>query len=184
MLHHKKTLIVGSTLLLGLALAGCGSNSADQSHNDSTKTEKKAAASSHQTNDVYKTVYKVGQTAATDKVSIKLNSVKDSNGSDTDQPEQGKKYVIANVTLTNKSDESMDYNELDFKFDNNGNNTDPTSVTLNGVNCMGSGTLDKGASITKDVVGEVSQNTQGKFQLTYQPDDLDNNKLIHFNLQQ
>ena len=50
---------------------------------------------------------------------------------------------------------------------------------------MGSGSLDKGASLTKDLVGQVPVDTNGKkIQLTYQPNSLDDNKLVHFDLNQ
>ena len=48
---------------------------------------------------------------------------------------------------------------------------------------MNTGSLDKGASITKDLVGQVPIQLQNnKLLLTYQPDSLDDNLKIKFQL--
>ena len=48
---------------------------------------------------------------------------------------------------------------------------------------MDTGSLDKGSSITKDLVGQVPlQMEAGKLQLTYQPDILNDNLKLHIDL--
>ncbi|WP_290033689.1 DUF4352 domain-containing protein [Ligilactobacillus cholophilus] len=181
----KKVIMLSSALLLSISLAGCGSSSSDKSseNTNQAKTEQKESASKK--DEVYSKVFNVGEEANVNGVKVKVNNIRYSNGDDVETPDQGKKYMILNVTITNDSDKTIDYNELDFKFNVNGNSKDPDTVTLDGVNDLGSGSLDKNASLTKDLVGQVPVDENGqKIQLTYQPNSLDDNKLVHFNLNQ
>lgn len=176
----KKAIVLSSALLLSLGLAGCGSSSNSSSDNTTPQEAKKSSKA-----EVFSKVYKVGEEANVNDVKVKVNSIRYSNGDDVETPDEGNKYIILNVTINNDSTKSIDYNELDFKFNVDGNNKDPETVTLDGVNGMGSGSLDKGASLTKDLVGQVPVDTNGKkIQLTYQPNSLDDNKLVHFDLNQ
>lgn len=179
----KKAIILSSALLLSLGLAGCGSSSDSSSNNSATTQEAKKSSKS----EVFSKVYKVGEEADINGVKVKVNNIRYNSGDDVNTPDQGNRYAIVNITITNDSDENIDYNTLDFKFNIDGNSKDPEYVTLDGQNVddLGSGTLDKGSTLTKDLVGQVPVDETGKkVQLTYQPNSLDDNKLVHFDLNQ
>lgn len=181
----KKVIMLSSVLLLSLGLVGCGSSSSSSSNdNDSTTTQETKKSSK---TEVFSKIYKVGEEANINGVKVKINNIRYSSGDDAETPDQGNRYAIVNITITNNSDKNIDYNTLDFKFNIDGNSKDPEYVTLDGQNIddLGSGTLDKGATLTKDLVGQVPVNETGKkVQLTYQPNSLDDNKLVHFDLNQ
>lgn len=73
---------------------------------------------------VLKKVFKVGKTATYKGISLKVNSFQYVEPGEYDSIDEGKHYIVANVTITNKSRESYDYNPYDFKLNVNGNNTD------------------------------------------------------------
>lgn len=182
----KNIALISASALLTIGLAACGSDSDSSSSNSSSSTN--SASSSSQvakssSTDVSKETFKIGQPVTYKNVTLKVNSIRYSQGDDVETPDNGKQYAIVNVTLTNNSDKSLDYNQDDFAFDYNGDSKDPDCVSLDGVNEMDTGSLDKGSSITKDLVGQVPlQMEAGKLQLTYQPDILNDNLKLHIDL--
>lgn len=187
MKQWKKLAVLSAGALLTVGLAACGNDSHSSSASSSSKEKTSQVASSTKKNDTdaTKTVYKVGQTINYKGLKLKVNSIKYSQGDgEANQPDNGKQYAIANVTLTNNKGKAMDYNVDDFGFDYNGDDANVDFVSgLDGVNEMESGSLDNGASITKDVVGQVpTQMETGKLQLTYKPDILDNNLKLRVQL--
>ena len=99
-----------------------------------------------------KKVFKVGKTATYKGISLKVNSFQYVEPGEYDSIDEGKHYIVANVTITNKSRESYDYNPYDFKLNVNGNNTDFDAYPDNVDNLIHSGTLDKGASVTGNFI--------------------------------
>lgn len=174
-------------VIIVIGFASCSNNSSsskDSSSNNinDNKTEKVTHKNTTDHVDIDKQVFKIGQTASYDNMDVKVNSVKSANSIGDETPDDGNQYVIVNVTLKNNGSESQDYNDLDFKFDNNGDIKDSTTVSSDN-NEMNSGELDKGATITKDVIGEVPSNINvSSLKLVYEPDFFNNTK-IHFQLQ-
>lgn len=112
------------------------------------------------------TTFKVGETAEYKGVQFKVNKVDFTNGDpDVDTLDTGKQYVVVNITIMNNADEKYDYNPLDFKLDDNGNQTDMSEFTTSVQNELHSGTLAKGASVTGNLVGQA--NTSDKLKLIY-----------------
>ena len=180
----KSLAILSASAFLTIGLAACGDdNSSSSSSNNQSSISQVSSSKKENEPDPTKTVYQIGQTANYKGIELKVNSIKYSQGDDVETPDNGKQYAIVSVTMTNNSDKSLDYNELDFAFDCNGDSKDPETVSLNGINEMNSGSLDKGASITKDLVGQVPLQLQNnKLLLTYQPDSLNDNLKIKFQL--
>ena len=116
---------------------------------------------------------------------IKVNKVGWSQGNDVDKPDQGKQYCIVNVTLKNVgAAEKWDYNPFDFKLNADENDTDLDGiVTDDNINQLQAVSLDKGATVTGDLVGQANPNA-GKLQLQYQASVWDNNKTLNINLKQ
>lgn len=104
----KKLGIVLMTLLMMTGLSGC------------SQTE--------ETNEVKE--YGIGETAIYDEVAYTVTHIEKSQGSEYDQPGEGKEYVIVSVKIENQSDETKDYNELYFKILNEQGQVDDVAITL------------------------------------------------------
>ncbi|MFZ2577878.1 MAG: DUF4352 domain-containing protein [Lactococcus hircilactis] len=135
------------------------------------KVEESKPTQSSQEKENENNIFKVGETVSMDNVEFKVNKVSYSNGGEMSKPNDGNQYVIVNVTITNKGDESVDYNPYDFKLDSNGNQTslseyatDDDGNNLAG-NELSSGTLAKGGSVTGSMVGQAKKGD--KYKLIY-----------------
>ena len=65
---------------------------------------------------VLKKTFKVGKTATYKGVSLKVNSFQYVEPGEYDSVDEGKHFIVANVTIKNKSRKSYDYNPYDFKL--------------------------------------------------------------------
>ncbi len=139
----------------------------------SENTEKTSAKISNET-------FKVGDTVKADGVTLKLNKVDFNDGSSLSTPDSGKAYVIVNVTITNVDKNKVSYNPLDFKLDDNGNQTDLTELVMddNGNKITNDdlkyGDLSKGASVTGSMIGQATKNN--KLKLIYTGSLFSNNE--------
>lgn len=145
----------------------------------SENTEKTSAKISNET-------FKVGDTVKAGGVTLKLNKVDFNDGSSLSTPDSGKAYVIVNVTITNVDKNKVSYNPLDFKLDDNGNQTDLTELVMddNGNKITNDdlkyGDLSKGASVTGSMIGQATKNN--KLKLIYTGSLFSNNEKITFDL--
>lgn len=145
----------------------------------SENTEKASAKISNET-------FKVGDTVKADGVTLKLNKVDFNDGSSLSTPDSGKAYVIVNVTITNVDKNKVSYNPLDFKLDDNGNQTDLTELVMddNGNKITNDdlkyGDLSKGASVTGSMIGQATKNN--KLKLIYTGSLFSNKEKITFAL--
>ena len=97
----------------------------------------------------------IGDTVNFDGVEYVLNSVDFSQGDDWDSPDEGMEYVIVNVTVTNNSDESITYNELDWMMFNSQGQVDSVAFAFIDVDpSFGSGDLLADGSVTGNFVFE------------------------------
>ena len=141
-------------------------------------------AKTHKHYNVRKHTFKVGETATYEGVEMKVNSVTYTDHIGDSTPDDGKQYVIVSMTLDNKTKKHADYNDVNFKFDNNGDAQDAETVSEDS-NEMNDGTLDPHAKITKDVIGQVPTNVdKSKLKLVYQPMFFDDEVTVHFSLNQ
>lgn len=111
--------------------------------------------------------YKVGETVSYKGYQIKVNKVDYNEGSQFDTPDTDKQYVVVNITITNKTDKTQSYNPFDFKLNADGNKTDMAEITTSVKDTLSSGELDKGASVTGNLVGQAKKDTK-KLKLQYQ----------------
>lgn len=130
---------------------------------------------------VLKKTFKVGKTATYRGLSLKVNSFQYVEPGEYDSIDEGKHFIVANVTITNKSRKSYDYNPYDFKLNANGNNTDFDAYPDAVENLLDSGTLDKGASVTGNLAAEIKQGTTNP-KLKMNVNVLDDSKNITFSL--
>ncbi|EKY8175587.1 TPA: DUF4352 domain-containing protein [Enterococcus faecium] len=159
-------LVVIVVFIVGGALGGGD----DKKETTSAKTEKvssndSAEKDTQNSSDPLKQDFAVGDTVSYEGYEIKVNNVQYSNGSEFDTPDDGKQYVIANITITNNSGKKQSYNPYDFKLNADGNATNMDEITtLDNVNQLNSGDLDDGASVTGDLVGQAATNAKLKLQ--------------------
>lgn len=133
-----------------------------------------SSSSSSSSTSSLKSSYKVGEAATYNGYSFKVNSVKYWSGDDMDTPDSGKEYIIVNVTITNKGDEKQDYNPYDFKLNSDGNSTDLDEILTNeeySKDTLNSGTLDKGATVSGNLIGQAKKDS--KLKLEYKPSFFD-----------
>ncbi|MFD1466505.1 DUF4352 domain-containing protein [Lapidilactobacillus mulanensis] len=158
-------LVVIVVAIVGSQMGGNDDSDAKDSSEKTTETKK--SSSSKKSEAELKDSYKVGETATYKGYSFKVNSVKFWDGDDMDTPDSGKQYVIVNVTITNKSAEKQDYNPYDFKLNADGNSTDLNEILINeeyNKDTLNSGTLDKDATVTGNMVGQAKKDAKLKLQ--------------------
>lgn len=124
--------------------------------------------------------YHVGDTVSYDGAEYKVNKVDMSDGDEVTEPEDGKKYIIVNLTITNKSKDKLDYNSTYFSIDDDGNEPDSTIISPSNVDAMYSGSLKSGASVTGNLIGESNPN--GKLTLVYNGFSKDTDDAFKINL--
>ncbi|MDN6836511.1 MAG: DUF4352 domain-containing protein [Lactococcus lactis] len=111
--------------------------------------------------------FNVGDTVSADGYEITVNDVEFSDGSEFDVPDEGKQYVIVNITIDNNTGEKQPYNLWDFKLNADGNATDMTEITADlDIDQLESGELDDGATVSGDLLGQAD--TSGELKLQYQ----------------
>lgn len=185
MIKHKSLKALLTVPVVMLLLAGCGaSNQSNQSNSSSNnKTEKPKQIGSTSNIALHKT-YHIGQTANYHGKQVKLDNVYYWSGNDIDTPDSGNQYVMAQVTVTNKSNSDWDILSDDFTINDNGssNNWDEylESDDPHGGRDLGDGTLSKGATKTGFLYAQAKKND--KLKLQYQPDELNDYKKITFNI--
>lgn len=156
------------------SMNGGGDDSAKKVDSESSSKSSKAASSTQKT-------FNVGDTAEYQGIRFKVNSVNYTDGDpDVDQPDSGKRYVVANITITNNSDDKVDYNPYDYKLDDNGNQTDFDETVSNVNDELNDGTLSKGGSVTGNLVGQA--NTNDTLKLIYSGNMFSNKEHVVFNL--
>jgi len=166
-----------AVIVIAVIFGSAGGNKAKKV--SSENTEKASAKISNET-------FKVGDTVKADGVTLKLNKVDFNDGSSLSTPDSGKAYVIVNVTITNVDKNKVSYNPLDFKLDDNGNQTDLTELVMddNGNKITNDdlkyGDLSKGASVTGSMIGQATKNN--KLKLIYTGSLFSNNEKITFDL--
>lgn len=166
-----------AVIVIAVIFGSAGGNKAKKV--SSENTEKASAKISNET-------FKVGDTVKADGVTLKLNKVDFNDGSSLSTPDSGKAYVIVNVTITNVDKNKVSYNPLDFKLDDNGNQTDLAELVMddNGNKITNDdlkyGDLSKGASVTGSMIGQATKNN--KLKLIYTGSLFSNNEKITFDL--
>ncbi|WP_072153183.1 DUF4352 domain-containing protein [Weissella viridescens] len=158
-------------IIIGGALGG-----SEDKAEKSDSTSKKASSS-----DIDGKTFKVGDTVKYKGIEFKVNSFQFAD----DDPEfpalkDGNKYAIVNITITNKSDDTISYNPFDFKLDNDGNLTDFTEIRVDGNNELNSGDLKPGASVTGDLTGQAKPSD--KLKLIYTGNMFENKESFSVNL--
>ncbi|GFH43489.1 hypothetical protein Hs30E_20690 [Lactococcus hodotermopsidis] len=109
-------------------------------------------------------VFKVGDTVEVNGVHFKVNSVEFTDGEEYNEPDEGKKFVVVNVTIENQSKKVVSYNPLDFGLDDQGNVTDFWEY-LSGVETLSYGTLKEGGTVSGNLIGQAKQ--EDKLKLDY-----------------
>ncbi|MCM0598326.1 DUF4352 domain-containing protein [Periweissella fabalis] len=162
--------LIAVVVLLTVMISAIGGSSNDNDNSaqavSSSSTDKSSVSSSTQQE---KTTFKVGETVDYKGADFKVTEVSYPTGEDFEQPDQGKQYIVFKVTITNKSDEKLDYNPYYFKINDKGNQVDANNTPTD-IKTLDSGTLTKGGSVTGYLGGQITKGD--KVQLVYLGDGL------------
>ncbi|EST89369.1 hypothetical protein T233_01504 [Vagococcus lutrae LBD1] len=140
----------------------------------------KDTSSVSDTDEAQDNIFKVGDTVDVNGYEITVNNVDYSDGQEYNEPSEGKKFVIINVTITNNSDERESYNPLDFSLVADGNAQSTGFTYLEGIDTLESGDLDTGASVTGNLIQEA--NPEAKLKLRYEGNPFLKNKNVEIEL--
>jgi len=167
-------------------VAGVGSMIGGEDEETATKVDTEQTTESEETeeNDEVEEIadeeFNVGDTVSADGYEITVNNVEFSDGNEIDTPDDGKQFVIANVTIENNTGEKQSYNPYDFKLNADGNSTDMDEMVLElDTDDLESGDLDDGATVTGDLVGQA--NPDETLKLQYQA-NIWNDETVDINL--
>lgn len=128
--------------IMCFGLAACGS--------DGAKEEKKEAQKEEQ-----KDVYEMNETIKLEDRNYTVTKVSTSEGQDFVEPEDGKVFVLIDVTIENTSDKEISYNVLDFEIQNAQGQIDNLGFTMFKVDHpFNSGKLAVGGKISGTIVAE------------------------------
>ena len=156
-------IIVVIVIIAVIVSSGGGSDDKDTA----TKVSGSAETSELASEEPAQTVFKIGDTASFDGYDISVNSIETNEGSEYEEPEEGKEFVVINLTITNNTEEKQSFNPLDFEVNEDGVSSSAGFNYLHGVETLNSGDLDPGASITGNLVAEVRSDATLK--LRYNP---------------
>lgn len=172
-------LIAVIVVFIGVGTLGGGDNESG-SNVKKVDSEEKSTSTESTTEGQKEETFKIGDTASIDGYEIKVNSVEFQDGSEYNKPAEGKQFVIINITITNNTDEKQSFNPLDYSLNEDGVSSSTGFTYADGVDSLSSGDLDKGASVTGNLVGEANPNS--KLKLRYQGNFFLSNHEVDFEL--
>lgn len=125
----------------------------------------------------------VGDTVSYRGVELTVNDVEFREPSQDEiefgEVNEGEQFVIANITLENKSDETLYYNMYDFRLNADGNAEDMDVYTEDVSDTISDGHLDKDAELNGNLVGAADPDKDLKLQ--YET-DIWNDETVDINL--
>ena len=170
---EKKSFYKFLVLILAISLVtGCSSSGEESASVSSDTTATASTTTSEETEEVKEepkeeveeevkkedVLYKVGEKAVLEGVELTVNSVEYTLGGEWDREdlENGEQYVVANVTITNKTDYELSYSDWDFEINQDGVKTGFGEYLSEAKNELGSGELDVGATITGNIYAKAN----------------------------
>ncbi|KFN92139.1 hypothetical protein TMU3MR103_0600 [Tetragenococcus muriaticus 3MR10-3] len=112
--------------------------------------------------------FTVGDTVSYQGVELTVNDIELREPSQDEiefgEVNEGEQFVIANITLENKSDETLYYNMYDFRLNADGNAEDMDVYTEDVSDTISDGHLDKDAELNGNLVGAADPDKDLKFQ--------------------
>lgn len=145
----------------------------------------KEEAKTEQSSTIDNKTFKVGQTIEYNGLDMKVDEVKFLPQSDAgDMIASDENYVAVKVTIKNNNDDKVDYNQFDFQLYADGNETDFDSFCGNDSidnDMMDSGSLNKGASVSKWLVGKAKKDAK-EVKLVYTGNMFDDETKVSVNL--
>lgn len=179
---YQRGWFLGSVVILGVlgGVMTLGGNSDEEAAKKvPTKVNQASAKPAKIPAKPQTTTFKVGDVIKYQGVEFKVNHVSFLSGNEYEHPDQGKEYVVVNLTITNQAQTKYDYNPFDYKLDERGNQTDLNSIYTE-VDTLNAGTLAQGGTVTGNLLGQVTKGAPLK--LLYNGSILDNQEHFTVNL--
>lgn len=107
--------------------------------------------------------FKVADKIEFDKRILTVNSVQRnySSGNEYVTPPEGKEWIVVSVTIENKSNSEISFNEYDFQIENSQGVRTSTTYTGELKDQLNSGNLAVGGKVTGNLVFEVTKGATG-----------------------
>ena len=157
-------LVIILVVIAGGALSGGGDNDSGSAKKVTSKQESNARASDSK--EAPEQTFNIGDTVDIDGYQIRVNDVRYSNEEGYSTPDEGKQFVIMNITITNGTKKKVSFNPLDFSLNEDGVSSSTGFTYVDGVDTLKSGDLDVGATVTGNLVAQA--NADSKLKLRYE----------------
>lgn len=172
-------LIAIIVIFIGAGALG-GGDTDNEANVKKVDSEEKSTSHESTSEEQKEETFSIGDTASIDGYEIKVNSVDFQAGSEFNKPAEGKQFVIINITITNNTEEKQSFNPLDYSLNEDGVSSSTGFTYADGVESLSSGDLDKGASVTGNLVGEA--NPDSKLKLRYEGNFFSSDHEVDFDL--
>lgn len=165
----KKLCRAALAAMMLFTVVGCASEGTEDEKQGETKVTEQEEQKENQTEEK-KDVYAMKETVHLEDMDVTVNSVSTSEGENYTKPEDGKVFVLINVTITNTSDEDISYNVLYSKIQNAQGQINSLGFSmLNVKDKLNSGKLIPGGTITGTVVTEAAADEINSMIFIYEP---------------
>ena len=165
----KKLCRAALAAMMLFTVVGCASEGTEDEKQGETKGTEQEEQKENQTEEK-KDVYAMKETVHLEDMDVTVNSVSTSEGENYTKPEDGKVFVLINVTITNTSDEDISYNVLYSKIQNAQGQINSLGFSmLNVKDKLHSGKLIPGGTITGTVVTEAAADEINSMIFIYEP---------------
>lgn len=157
----KKLCRAALAAMMLFTLAACAPEDSQEDKQGEQKTEEKEAK---------KEVYAIKETVHLEDMDVTVNGVSTSEGEKYHEPEEGKVFVLINVTITNTSNDEISYNELYAKIQNGQGQINSVGLTLLSLkDKLNSGKLISGGTVTGTIVTEAAKDEINSMIFIYEP---------------
>lgn len=171
-------ILIAIIVVLG-AIGSSGGNktSKDDKTSASDTNDSKAVENKETKKEEIKDIYSIGEEVKLNDNVLIVNKAEKSNGTDFDKPQDGKEFVIVNVTIKNGGKDEITYNPYDFEMANSqGQITDQAFTTVNTDTALQSGKLSTGGTVTGTIAFEQPTGDTGLV-LKYKANMFSNNEV-------
>lgn len=152
-------IVIFSLFVIGAQFSDNEELSSEPNNNSNSSETNSQSNKKNNASEKTKKEYNRNETVIYKGVKYSVTNVKHSNGSEFDQPANGKEYIIVTIKIENKSDQKISYNPYDWKMRNSqGQEEDGAFTTIDSDTSLHSGDLAAGGVKEGTIVFEEPKN--------------------------